>query len=556
MKTIHIAFATLIPFLLCVIRADAAPDLIYHNALFHTANDDFPFAQAIAIEDDRIVAIGDSADLLKLRDTQTQVIDLQGHTVLPGLIDAHGHLAGLGGLEVGMIDLSGTTSYEEIVEIVRARAAELPAGSWLIGHGWDHESWPSKMLPDHQTLSDIVPDHPVWLLRVDGHAGLANEAAMKAADIDADTRNPSGGEIIRADNNRPTGVLVNNAKPFIESVIPISARGSTRDQILAGQRLCLAAGLTGVHDMRVPPAQVDLYKQLDEEGLLKLRVYAALPGRDAVRYFSTNGIYVSDRFTARATKLFMDGAMGSRGAWMLDAYADRPLDEDGNPYTGLSVTDPEFIDFIARNGVENGYQLCVHAIGDRGNRRTLDAFEQAGAQNARFRIEHAQLLSPSDIPRFKSLGVIPSMQPTHCTSDMRWVVDRVGEERSKGAYAWRSLIDTGSIIAGGSDFPVESHNPFLGFYAAITRQNLDAQPEGGWQPDQRMTRMETLKSFTIWAAYAAFEEDQKGSLEIGKLADFIVIDRDVMTCPPADIPATRVLRTVIGGETVFVAGQE
>lgn len=556
MKTIHIAFATLIPFLLCVIRAHAAPDLIYYNAQIHTANDNIPLAQAIAIEGDRIIAIGDSIDLLKLRDTQTQVIDLQGQTVLPGLIDAHGHLAGLGGLEVGMIDLSGTTSYEEIVEIVRARAAELPAGSWLIGHGWDHESWPSKMLPDHQTLSDIVPDHPVWLLRVDGHAGLANEAAMKAAEIDADTRNPSGGEIIRAENNRPTGVLVNNAKPFVESVIPISARGSTRDQILAGQRLCLAAGLTGVHDMRVPPAQVDLYKQLDKEGLLKLRVYAALPGRDAVRYFSTNGIYVSDRFTARATKLFMDGAMGSRGAWMLDAYADRPLDEDGNPYTGLSVTDPEFIDFIARNGVENGYQLCVHAIGDRGNRRTLDAFEQAGAQNARFRIEHAQLLNPSDIPRFKSLGVIPSMQPTHCTSDMRWVVDRVGEERAKGAYAWRSLLDTGAIIAGGSDFPVESHNPFLGFYAAITRQNLDAQPEGGWYPDQCMTRAETLKSLTIWAAYAAFEEDQKGTLEVGKLADFIVIDRDIMTCPPADIPATKVLRTVIGGETVFLAGQE
>ena len=241
---------------------------------------------------------------------------------------------------------------------------------------------------------------------------------------------------------------------------------------------------------------------------------------------------------------------------MLEPYADRPQDDEGNPYTGLTLMDPEFIDFIARNGVENGYQVCVHAIGDRGNRRTLDAFEQAGAQNARFRVEHTQLLSPADIPRFKSLGVIPSMQPTHCTSDMRWVEDRVGEERAQGAYAWRSLLDTGVIIAGGSDFPVESHNPFLGFYAAITRQNLDAQPEGGWQPDQRMTRLETLKSFTIWAAYAAFEETEKGTLEIGKLADFIVIDRDIMTCAPADIPATKVLMTVIGGETVFVAAQE
>lgn len=556
MKTIHIAFATLIPFLLCVIRAHAAPDLIYYNAQIHTANDNIPLAQAIAIEGDRIIAIGDSIDLLKLRDTQTQVIDLQGQTVLPGLIDAHGHLSSLGELQVGTIDLSTTTSYEEVIELVRARAAELPEGTWITGRGWDHESWPSRMLPDHQTLSDIVPDHPVWLLRVDGHAGLANEAAMEEAGIDPDTPNPAGGELIRAENNRPTGVLVNNAKPIVESVIPMSARGLTRDQILAGQRLCLAAGLTGVHDMGVPPAQVDLYKQLDAEGLLKLRVYAALYGRDAVRYFTTNGIYISDRFTARATKIWMDGAMGSRGAWMLDAYSDRPLDEDGNPYTGLTVTDPEFVDFVARNGVENGYQVFVHAIGDRGNRRTLDAFEKAGAENARFRIEHAQLLSPVDIPRFKSLGVIPSMQPTHCTSDMRWVVDRVGEGRAKGAYAWRSLLNTGAIIAGGSDFPVESHNPFLGFYAAITRQNLDAQPEGGWNPDQCMTRAETLKSLTIWAAYAAFEEDQKGTLEVGKLADFIVIDRDIMTCPPADIPATKVLRTVIGGETVFLAGQE
>ena len=556
MKSTHIVFATLLPLVWRASPVHAAPDLIYHNAQIHTVNDELPLAQAIAIEDDRIVAIGESADLLKLRDTETQVIDLQGQTVLPGLIDAHGHLAGLGELQVGTIDLSATTSYEEVIEIVRARAAELPEGTWIIGRGWDHESWPSKMLPDHQTLSDIVPDHPVWLVRVDGHAGLANDAAMEEAGIDAETPNPAGGEVIRAENNRPTGVLVNNAKPIIESVIPISARGLTRDQILAGQRLCLAAGLTGVHDLGVPAAQVDLYKQLDAEGLLKLRVYAALHGYDAVRYFTTNGIYISDRFTARATKIWMDGAMGSRGAWMLDAYADRPLDEDGKPYTGLTVTDPEFVDFVARNGVENGYQVCVHAIGDRGNRRTLDAFEQAGAENARFRVEHAQLLSPSDIPRFKSLGVIPSMQATHCTSDMRWVVDRVGEERAEGAYAWRSLLDTGIIIAGGSDFPVESHNPFLGFYAAITRQNLDAQPEGGWQPDQRMTRLETLKSFTIWAAYAAFEETQKGSLEIGKLADFIVIDRDIMTCAPADIPATKVLRTVIGGETVFVAGQE
>ena len=529
----------------------AAPDTIYHNATVHTANDDAPTAGAIAVEGGRIAAVGPADTVLALADAGTVLVDLGGMTVLPGLIDSHGHMANLGTLQVGVVNLAGTTSYEEVIERVRQRAEETPDGAWIIGRGWDHESWPSKELPDHRNLSDIVPDHPVWLVRVDGHAALANELALRAAGVDETTESPEGGEIIRADNNRPTGTVVNNAKALIERVIPPTAYGDTREQVLAAQRLCLAAGLTGVHDIGVSPRQVELYKDLADSGLLKLRVYAVLHGRDAVPYFERNGILVSDRVTARATKLYMDGAMGSRGAWMLEPYKDRPADDDGDPYTGLTVTDPEFIDFIARHGVEHGYQVCVHAIGDRANRRVLDSFERAGASDARFRVEHAQLLHPDDIPRFGALGVIPSMQPTHCTSDMRWVAARVGEERAGGAYAWRSLIDAGATIAGGSDFPVESHNPFLGFYAAVTRQNLDAQPPGGWRPEQRMTRAETLKSFTLWAAHAAFEEDDKGSLEPGKLADFIVIDRDVMTCDPGDIPGTRVLRTVVGGETVY-----
>lgn len=529
----------------------AAPDAIYHNATIHTANDGAPVAQAIAVEGDRIAAVGTADDVLALADAGTRVIDLGGMTVLPGLIDAHAHLAGLGELEVGTIDLSGTTSYDAVIELVRLRAAELPAGTWILGRGWDHESWPSRELPDHTNLSDMVPDHPVWLTRVDGHAALANDAAMRRAGVTAETESPEGGEIIRGADNRPTGVFIDNAETLVDRVVPVAARGLTRDKIIAGQRMCLAAGLTGVHDMGVPPQQVDLYRQLADAGILKLRVYAVLPGRDAVPYFEEHGILVSDRVTARATKLYMDGAMGSRGAWMLDPYADRPTDDAGLPYTGLTVTEPEFVDFIARHGVEHGYQVCTHAIGDRANRRVLDAYEQAGASDARFRVEHAQLLHPDDIARFAALGVIPSMQPTHCTSDMRWVAARVGEDRADGAYAWRSLIDSGVTIAGGSDFPVESHNPFLGFYAAVTRQNLDGEPAGGWRPAQRMTRHEALKSFTLWAAHAAFEEHEKGSLEPGKLADFIVIDRDVMACDPADIPETRVLRTVIGGETVY-----
>jgi predicted amidohydrolase YtcJ len=543
--------------LICALatQASSAPDQIVYNATIYTANDAQPTAEAMAIEGDRIVGVGDLETIRALCDDQTRMIDLDGQTVLPGLIDAHGHMTGLGDLQVGTLDLSGTMSYEEVIERVRQRAAELPEGTWILGRGWDHESWPSRKLPDHQTLSDIVPDHPVWLLRVDGHAGLANEAAMRAAGVDENTENPDGGEVIRGAEDRPTGVFVDNAESYIERAVPSEARGRTRDQLIAAQQMCIEAGLTGVHDMGVPPAQIELYQQLDEEGLLKVRIYAVLPGNFAVRYFDQNDILVTDRVTARATKLYMDGAMGSRGAWMLEPYSDRPLDDDGNPYTGLTVSDPEFIDFVARHGTRRGYQVCVHAIGDRANRRVLDAFEQAGAGDGRHRVEHAQLLHPDDIARFASLGVIPSMQPTHCTSDMRWVANRVGDERALGAYAWRSLIESGVPIAGGSDFPVESHNPFLGFYAAVTRQNHEGQPDGGWLPDQRMTRDEALRSFTIWAAFAAFEEDQKGTLEPGKLADFIVIDRDVMTCEPSKILDTRVLRTVIGGEWVYVADE-
>jgi predicted amidohydrolase YtcJ len=336
--------------------------------------------------------------------------------------------------------------------------------------------------------------------------------------------------------------------------------GSTEDLILKAQEMCLAAGLTGVHDMGVSPAEIAVYQRLEREGRLKLRVYALVAGPYAMKWFQEHEPIVGDRLTVRAAKLYMDGAMGSRGAWLLAPYADRPTGPDGGPYCGLAVSKPELIEAVARHALERGYQICTHAIGDRANREVLDAYERAMRDRAgatspgpRFRIEHAQLLAPEDIPRFAQLGVIPSMQPTHCTSDMRWVDARVGPQRAAGAYAWASLLRTGARIAGGSDFPVESHNPFLGLYAAVTRQDEQASPPGGWHPDQKMTREEALRAFTLDAAYAAFEEQQRGSLAPGKSADFIVIDRDVMTCEPREILDTKVLRTVIAGQTVFAA---
>lgn len=533
------------------------PVIVYTNANIYTVDPARPRAEAMAVEGGRIIGIGSNDEVRSGAGGEVRVVDLGGRTVLPGLIDAHGHMAGLGSFGLGALDLGAAQSFEQVIQRATAAAKERPSGAWILGGRWDHESWPGRELPTHAQLSTRTPDHPVWLRRVDGHAGIANARALALAGITRETVSPEGGEIIRDTHGEPTGVLVDNAMSLIEAKIPPGTRGTGRELLLRAQELCIEAGLTGVHDAGISPADVSVYRQLADEGLLKLRVYAMISGPYAMRYFDGHDPFVGERFSVRATKLYMDGAMGSRGAWLLEPYADRPTGPDGQPYTGLAVGQPEFIEAVARHALERGYQVCTHAIGDRGNREVLDAYERAlrsrglaDSREPRFRIEHAQLLSPRDIPRFAQLGIIASMQPTHCTSDMRWVEDRVGHARAEGAYAWASLLRTGATIAAGSDFPVESHNPFLGFHAAVTRQTAAGEPEGGWMPHQRMTREEILFAMTLGAAYASFEEERKGSLTPGKFADFIVIDRDVMTCEVSQIPTTRVLMTVIGGEVV------
>jgi predicted amidohydrolase YtcJ len=532
------------------------PDMIYTNANIYTLDPARPRAEALAVAGERITAVGSLHDVLRLRQPATRIVDLQGHTVLPGLIDAHAHVAGLGSYALGCVDLSAARSFDEVVEMIAARVRETAKGEWIVGGRWDHESWPGRKLPTHEKLSAVSPDNPVWLRRVDGHAGLANAAAMKLAGVDRDTPSPAGGEIIKDATGELTGLFVDNAEDLIARHVPQSGQ-QTADLLLKAQEMCLAVGLTGVHDAGITPSEIAVYRELAAAGKLKLRVYAMVAGEHAIKYFHEHELLIDDRFTVRSAKLYADGALGSRGAWLLEPYSDRPQDAEGHPYTGLNVMKPDFIRHVAEDGLRQGYQVCTHAIGDRANRETLNAYALAlsrrPTKNHRFRIEHAQLLALDDIPRFEQLGVIPSMQPTHCTSDMRWVCDRVGATRAQGAYAWASLRRTGVPIPGGSDFPVESPNPFLGLYAAITRQDADGQPPDGWHPEQRMTRTEALRSFTLDAAYAAFQEDSKGSLEPGKLADFIVIDDDVMTCAPCEIPGTRVLRTVIGGEVVYQA---
>lgn len=534
-----------------------AETVVYVNANAHTMDADRARVSAFATRDGSFIAIGD--DALALRAT-SRVVDLRGATVLPGLIDAHGHMQGLGQYGLGMLDFSLARGFGEVVDAVRERASGKERGGWVLGGRWDHESWPGKQLPTHHEVSEVSAQNPVWLRRVDGHAGLANAAAMRLARIDRNTPNPPGGEIIRDENGEPTGVLIDNAMDLVERVID-DGSFTTQAAILKAQEMCLAAGLTGVHDMGVSPEDIAVYQRLVKDGRLKIRVYAMIHGANAIEWFGANEPIVGDRFTVRGTKLYMDGAMGSRGAWLKAPYEDRPVDDHGRPYTGLAVSDGAFVRHVARDAVAKGYQITVHAIGDRGNAEVLDAFGAAapsvrGREGFRgFRIEHAQMLDLADVPRMASLGVIASMQPTHCTSDMRWVEDRIGPERAKGSYAWATLLRAGVPIAFGSDFPVESENPFLGLYAGITRQNLDGMPDGGWRAEERVTRTEALRGFTLGAAFAEYTEDRKGSIEVGKMADFVIVDRDIMTCEVDEIPKARVLATVIGGETVFASPQ-
>ena len=535
-------------------------DLIVRAQRIYARDAQPPWPTAIAIRAGKIIAIGTDQDAAARRGPETKSLNFPDDIMIPGLIDAHGHMSGLGSYGLGLLDLSSAKSFDDVVAAVAQKAKTARKGEWILGGRWDHESWPDKKLPTHEKLTAAAPDNPVWLRRVDGHAGIANALAMKIAGIGPDSQNPPGGENVRNERGELTGVLIDNGMDAI-SVRAGGGGRSAADLILKAQEMCLAAGLTGVHDAGVGPAEIAAYRELERDGRLKIRIHAMVAGEHAKEWFAKNGPFTGDRFSVRACKLYMDGAMGSRGAWLLEPYADRPTGTDGKPWVGLNVMTPKTFRDISLDGARVGYQICTHAIGDRGNREVLDAYEAALKTldpekriAARFRIEHAQLLSPSDIPRFAALGVIPSMQPTHCTSDMRWVEARVGPQRAAGAYAWASLLKTGARIAAGSDFPVESHNPMLGLYAAVTRQDLKGQPEGGWRPEEKLTREHALRAFSLEAAYAAFREQDLGSLEVGKWADFVVLDRDVMTCPATDIPTAKVIATVIAGELVYGAG--
>ena len=538
--------------------AGAVPaDLILHNAIVHTLDPAAPRARALAARDGRIVFVGDDDGALALRGDGTRVLDLAGATVLPGLIDAHAHFLGLG-KTLQSLDLVGTTSIEQVRERVQAACEGTVPGAWIYGRGWDQNDWSEARFPTADELPDCG-DRPVYLARVDGHAYWVNRAALARAGIDASTPDPEGGRIERDASGEPTGVLLDRAADLVREAVPDPAPQILRDRALLAQEACLRVGLTGVVDAGIDREGINAYHALAKEGQLRIRVYAMLDTEDPElldAYLAGPpqvGLY-DDHLTLRAVKLYADGALGSRGAALLADYSDDP----GN--AGLLVTDPARLEEVTRRALSAGWQVATHAIGDRANRTTLDAYERALATlpggEYRLRIEHAQVVASEDIPRFVQMGVIPSMQPTHATSDMPWAGERLGAGRLAGAYAWRSFLNAGARLPLGSDFPVESPDPLWGIYAAVTRQDHAGEPRDGWLPGQRLTATEAVRGFTLDAAHASFEEDIKGSLVVGKLADAVVLSADPFAVTPAELLEIQVRMTVVGGEVVYEAGGE
>ena len=550
-----LVFISLLAAAACSVTEPVPPaDLIVHNAVIYTVNDRQAKADAVAVRDGRFVVVGSNADALKLRGPKTRVVDAQGRSVVPGLQDAHGHFTNLGA-SLQMLKLRGTSRFDQIVEMVRARAATARPGEWILGRSWDQNDWPDKAWPTHDTLTAAAPNNPVYLTRVDGHAALVNKAAMDAAGLSRATRDPDGGRIIRDARGTPSGVLIDHAQQLVSGRIPEVSDQQLEEHILLADAEARKLGLTMVHDAGASPREVEAYKRLIDQGRLKTRLYVMLSGSlDALRAAFAQGPikdYAKRRLVVQAIKIVADGALGSRGAALLEAYADEPRN------AGLLTTPPEQVHAVTLAAAQAGFQTCIHAIGDRANRQALDVFEKVYgeapvARNLRQRIEHAQILDEADIPRFAQLNVIASMQATHATSDMPWVAVRLGPARTaEGAYVWQKLIRSGAVLANGSDFPVEEPNPMLGLYAAITRQDATGHPPGGWMPDERLSRAEALKSFTWNAAYAAHAEQELGSIEPGKYADLVLVDHDIMTAAPADILKTTVLLTVVGGEVVY-----
>jgi predicted amidohydrolase YtcJ len=530
-----------------------APDTIFSGGRI-VAQADPPFATpptALAIRDGAIVAVGTDAGILALRGPQTEVLELAGATVVPGLVDSHAHLYGLG-KSLAEIDLMGTASPADILDRVREGAERVADDAWIEGRGWDQNDWPVREYPRRKLLDEIVPGRPVLLRRVDGHAAWANGEALRRAGITAATRDPDGGSILRDTDGEPTGILIDNAVDMVVDVIPPTGPEETRRRILVAIDHCLARGLTGVHEAGISWERAAVYRDLAARGELGLRVYAMYEDEPSTldRALAEGPVFAADgMLTIRAVKLYADGALGSRGALLLEDYADQP------GHRGLQVTAADHMRDVMRAAGRAGFQVCAHAIGDGGNRLVLDLFAEVLGQmnltDPRWRVEHAQILDAADIPRFAELGVIAAMQPVHCTSDMDWVDERLGEDRLAGCYAWRSLLASGAALCFGTDFPVEQVSPLAGLYAAVTRTHPDGTPIGGWQPQEALDAATALELYTLGSARAGFQETRLGRLQPGFQADLTILSGDPVTAPAAELLGVEVVMTVVAGKIAY-----
>ncbi len=541
--------------------------LLIHGGPIYTVDAAQAMVEAVATKDNKILFAGSLAEAEVYKSDQTQIIDLEGKTMTPGLIEGHGHFMGLGYNELNL-DLINTTSYQEIIDAVAEKVKTTEPGEWITGRGWHQSKWAG--LPEdavngfqtHYKLSEVSPDNPVYLSHASGHAGFANAKAMEIAGIQLlpkdgiDKFEVEGGEVMRDAIGRPTGIFNERAQSLIWKHIPATTPEKDTQAFELAVVACHRNGITGFHDAGIGRETIALYDNMKAADKLKIRMYAMITGWDKELldewYKKGPSIDTDHLFTVRSIKLNCDGALGSRGAWLLEEYTDRP------GHFGHETLPMEFVKETALNGLQNGFQVCAHAIGDRANQEILDRYEAAFTTlpdlsvDHRFRIEHAQHLHPDDIPRFAGLGVIPAMQAVHMSSDRPWAIDRLGEKRIKeGAYMWQDLLKSGIPIVNGTDVPVEPLNPIASFYASVSRKTLKGTPEGGYEPAQKMTREQALRSYTLDAAYGAFEENIKGSITAGKLADFTIYDQDLMKVPEDQILSTMIAMTIFDGEVVY-----
>lgn len=537
---ILLCFAIMVLFSACSTKK---ADLVIYNAQIYTVNEAFEVVEAMAIKDGKILALGKSEDIRKAYPANEEV-DAEGKAVYPGFIDAHAHFLGYAE-SLNNADLTATKSWEEVLGKLQAFAKKQPEG-WLIGRGWDQNDWPNKQFPTKEKLDELFPDRPVLLHRIDGHAAIANQKALDAANI-TKSYELTGGDIVEI-GGKPTGMLIDNAINLVSTKIPDLTKQRMKALLLQAQQNCFAVGLTTVDDCGLDYTAVEGIEQLQSEGSLKMRLYVMLSDADKnYDYLIKRGKIKTDRLNVRGFKVYADGALGSRGACLLHPYTDMPNKK------GFLLSDLKHFEQVAKKIYENDFQMCTHAIGDSANRAILKIYNNILPKDndKRWRIEHAQVVNQQDFKLFGAAKVVPSVQPTHATSDMYWAQDRLGKDRVKGAYAYKQLLQQNGWLPLGTDFPVEQINPILTFYAATARKDAGNYPKGGFQPENALTAQETLKGMTIWAAKSNFEEKEKGSLEVGKLADFVMMKNDIMRANAKQILENKVIRTYVNGEKVY-----